>query len=183
MKILINWIKRMIELIQGTTSTPSDDVRRQEIPSRLAIEKGMYPDEAVTVAQIAGGNGMQVKQTNGNTMDIDGNIVTDLKARGNLIINRNQLDIKIGIVAEMLPNYLHINMTSELMEKAFGTLKEKAVLIINGVQYSYEVSEYANANWFTIGVYSINGYDQLAIKWLGNDKFQIEVTDSIFLRI
>ena len=173
----------MIQLIEGTISTPVDDVRRQERPSRLAIEKGMYPDEAVTVSQIAGGNGIQVKQTDGNTMDIDGNIITDLKARGNLIINRNQLDIKIGISADMLPDYLPIDMTPEFFEQAFGILKEKSVLVINGVQYSYEVSEYANANWFTIGVYNINGYDQLAIKWLGNDKFQIEPSDSIRLRI
>ena len=173
----------MEQITQGINSSSIDNIKRQEIPSRLAIEKGMYPDEAVAVAQIAGGNGIQVKQTDGNTMDIDGNIVTDLKARGNLIINRNQLDIRISIDETTLPDYLPIEMTSELMETAFGTLKEKAVLIINGVQYSYEVSEYANANWFTIGVYSIHGYDQLAIKWLGNDKFQIEVTDSIFLRI
>lgn len=168
----------MIELIQGTTSTPSDDVRRQEIPSRLAIEKGMYPDEAVTVSQIAGGNGIFVKQTNGNVVDIDGNVTVDLKARGNIVINRNQLDIRISIDETTLPDYLPIEMTSELMETTFGTLKEKAVLIINGIEYNYGQYE-----WFIIGVYNLNGYDQLAIKWLGNDKFQIEPSDSIRLRI
>ena len=171
MKLLINWIKRMIELIQGTTSTPVDDVRRQEIPSRLAIEKGIQPDEAVTVAQISGGDGISVQQLDG----FDDNYNLDLKARGNILINKETLIIEPYIDTTILP-YLIIENTAESVKMQYGKLIEKSVIIINGVEYSYH-------NWFVIGTYEINGFTHHAIKWLGNDMFELEKTDSITLRI
>ena len=172
----------MIELIRGNDSTPVDDVRRQEIPSRLAIEKGMLPDEAITVSQIAGGNGIQIKHTDGLSSIYNKETglyeeVLDTVARGNIIVNRNQLDIPLDIDTNILP-YIMINMIPEYFNKQFGDLKEKAVLIINGIQYNYGIN-----NWFVIDVQEINGYNQLVVQWLGNDLFNIEVTDSIILRI
>lgn len=171
MKSLINWIKRMIELIQGIPSAPIDDVKRQEIPSRLAIEKGIYPDEAIVVSQIAGGDGMSVKQSDG----YDENYNLDLKARGNLIINRETLKLELTITPSILP-YIRIDIPKETMEMKYGKLIPKAVLIINGVEYSY-------GDWFVIGMYNIDGFDQYAIEWLGNDMFELEADDSAMLRI
>jgi len=171
MKSLINWIKRMIELIQGTTSAPVDDVRRQEIPSRLAIEKGIYPDEAVVVGQLAGGDGIYVEQING----LDENNVLDKKARGNIVINRNLLSIDLSVNLLHLP-YITIGYSKGTMETQYGELIQKSVLTINGVEYQY-------GTWFVIGMYNIGGYDRYAIEWLGNDMFELETTDSITLRI
>lgn len=176
----------MIELIEGIPSTPVDDIRRQEIPSRLAIEKGMLPDEAITVSQIAGGNGIQIKQTDGLSSIYNEETglyeeVLDTIARGNIIINRNQLDIPLDIPLDIdtnIPPYIMINMIPEYFNKQFGDLKEKAVLIINGIQYNYGIN-----NWFVIDVQEINGYNQLVVQWLGDDLFNIEITDSIILRI
>ena len=161
----------MITLIQGTTSTPVDDVRRQEIPSRLAIEKGMYPDEAVVVGQLSGGDGMVVKQTNG----FDDNYNLDLKARGNLVINRDIFESELYVNVAVLP-YIVLNNTAESMKLRFGKLLNRATLIVNGVQYNY-------GDWFELGTYDVGGFEHYAVKWLGNDMFQLATNDSVILRI
>ena len=161
----------MITLIQGTTSTPVDDVRRQEIPSRLAIEKGMYPDEAVVVGQVSGGDGMLVKQTDG----FDDNYNLDLKARGNLVINRDIFESELYVDTTILP-YLTLNNTAESMKLRFGKLLNRATLIVNGVQYNY-------GDWFELDTYDVGGFEQYAVKWLGDDRFYLATTDSVILRI
>ena len=161
----------MIELIQGTTSTPVDDIRRQEIPSRLAIEKGMYPDEAVVVGQVSGGDGMLVEQTDG----FDNNYNLDLKSRGNLIINRVIFESELYVNVAILP-YLTLNNTEESMKLRFGKLLNRATLIVNGVQYNY-------GDWFELDTYNVSGFEQYAVKWLGDDMFQLATTDSVILRI
>ena len=168
---LWEWIKRMIELIQGTTSTPVDDIRRQEIPSRLAIEKGMYPDEAVVVGQVSGGDGIIVEQTDG----FDENYNLDLKSRGNLIIDRDIFESELYVDVAILP-YLTLNNTEESMKLRFGKLLNRATLIVNGVQYNY-------GDWFELGTYNVSGFEQYAVKWLGDDMFELTETDSVTLRI
>ncbi len=161
----------MIELIQGTTSTPVDDIRRQEIPSRLAIEKGMYPDEAVVVGQVSGGDGIIVEQTDG----FDENYNLDLKSRGNLIIDRDIFESELYVDTTILP-YLTLNNTEESMKIRFGKLLNRATLIVNGVQYNY-------GDWFELDTYNVSGFEQYAVKWLGNDMFELTETDSVTLRI
>ena len=161
----------MITLIQGTTSASVDDVRRQEIPSRLAIEKGMYPDEAVVVGQVSGGDGMLVKQTDG----FDDNYNLDLKARGNLVINRDMFESELYVDTTILP-YLTLNNTAESMKLRFGKLLNRATLIVNGVQYNY-------GDWFELGTYDVGGFEHYAVKWLGDDMFQLATNDSVILRI
>ena len=161
----------MIELIQGTTSTPVDDIRRQEIPSRLAIEKGMYPDEAVVVGQVSGGDGIIVEQTDG----FDENYNLDLKSRGNLIIDRDIFESELYVDVAVLP-YLTLNNTEESMKLRFGKLLNRATLIVNGVQYNY-------GDWFELDTYNVSGFEQYAVKWLGNDMFELTETDSVTLRI
>ena len=168
---LLKWIKRMIKLIQGTASTPVDDIRRQEIPSRLAIEKGMYPDEAVVVGQVSGGDGIIVEQTDG----FDENYNLDLKSRGNLIIDRDIFESELYVATTILP-YLILNNTEESMKLRFGKLLNRATLIVNGVQYNY-------GDWFELGTYNVSGFEQYAVKWLGNDMFELTETDSVTLRI
>ena len=168
---LLKWIKRMIKLIQGTTSTPVDDIRRQEIPSRLAIEKGMYPDEAIVVGQVSGGDGIIVEQTDG----FDENYNLDLKSRGNLIIDRDIFESELYVATTILP-YLTLNNTGESMKLRFGKLLNRATLIVNGVQYNY-------GDWFELGTYNVSGFEQYAVKWLGDDMFQLATTDSVILRI
>ena len=168
---LWDWIKRMVTLIQGTTSTPVDDIRRQEIPSRLAIEKGMYPDEAVVVGQVSGGDGIIVEQTDG----FDENYNLDLKSRGNLIIDRDIFESELYVDVAVLP-YLTLNNTEESMKLRFGKLLDRATLIVNGVQYNY-------GDWCELGTYNVSGFQQYAVKWLGDDMFQLATTDSVILRI
>lgn len=168
---LLKWIKRMIKLIQGTASTPVDDIRRQEIPSRLAIEKGMYPDEAVVVGQVSGGDGIIVEQTDG----FDENYNLDLKSRGNLIIDRDIFESELYVNTTILP-YFTLNNTEESMKLRFGKLLNRATLIVNGVQYNY-------GDWFELGTYNVSGFEQYAVKWLGNDMFELTETDSVTLRI
>ena len=161
----------MITLIEGTTSTPVDDIRRQEIPSRLAIEKGMYPDEAVVIGQVSGGDGIIVEQTDG----FDENYNLDLKSRGNLIIDRDIFESELYVDVAVLP-YLTLNNTEESMKLRFGKLLNRATLIVNGVQYNY-------GDWFELGTYNVSGFEQYAVKWLGNDMFELTETDSVTLRI
>ena len=168
---LLKWIKRMITLIQGTTSTPVDDIGRQEIPSRLAIEKGMYPDEAIVVGQVSGGDGIVIEQTNG----FDENYNLDLRSRGNLIIDRDIFESELYVDVAVLP-YLTLNNTEESMKLRFGKLLNRAILIVNGVQYNY-------GDWFELGTYNVSGFEQYAVKWLGDDMFQLATTDSVILRI
>ena len=168
---LLGWIKRMIQLIQGTTSTPVDDVRRQEIPSRLAIEKGMYPDEAVVVGQLSGGDGMIVEQTDG----FDKNYNRELKAVGNMVFNRDVFESELYVNTTILP-YLTLNNTEESMKLRFGKLLNRATLIVNGVQYNY-------GDWFELGTYNVGGFEHYAVKWLGDDMFQLATKDSVILRI
>ena len=161
----------MIELIQGTTSTPVDVIRRQEIPSRLAFEKGMYPDEAVVIGQVSGGDGIVIEQTNG----FDENYNLDLKSRGNLIIDRDIFESELYVDVAVLP-YLTLNNTGESMKLRFGKLLNQATLIVNGVQYNY-------GDWFELDTYNVSGFEQYAVKWLGDDMFQLATTDSVILRI
>lgn len=161
----------MITLIEGTTSTPVDDIRRQEIPSRLAIEKGMYPDEAVVIGQVSGGDGIIVEQTDG----FDKNYNLDLKSRGNLIIDRDIFESELYVDVAVLP-YLRLNNTGESMKLRFGKLLNRATLIVNGVQYNY-------GDWFELGTYNVGGFEHYAVKWLGNDMFELTETDSVTLRI
>ena len=161
----------MITLIEGTTSTPVDDIRRQEIPSRLAIEKGMYPDEAVVIGQVSGGDGIIVEQTDG----FDENYNLDLKSRGNLIIDRDIFESELYVDVAVLP-YLRLNNTGESMKLRFGKLLNRATLIVNGVQYNY-------GDWFKLGTYNVGGFEHYAVKWLGNDMFELTETDSVTLRI
>ena len=161
----------MITLIEGTTSTPVDDIRRQEIPSRLAIEKGMYPDEAVVIGQVSGGDGIIVEQTDG----FDENYNLDLKSRGNLIIDRDIFESELYVDVAVLP-YLTLNNTGESMKLRFGKLLNRATLIVNGVQYNY-------GDWFELGTYNVSGFEHYAVKWLGDDMFQLATTDSVILRI
>lgn len=161
----------MIELIQGDASTIVDDIRRQELPSRLAIEKGIYPDEAVVVGQLSGGDGMYVEQIDG----LDENNVLNKKARGNIVINRDIFSADLIVDSLHLP-YILIGKPKEYMDMKYGELIDKSVLIINGIEYNYNT-------WFVIGTYNIGGYDRYAIEWLGNDMFELETTDSVTLRI
>ena len=161
----------MITLIEGTTSTSVDDIRRQEIPSRLAIEKGMYPDEAVVIGQVSGGDGIIVEQTDG----FDKNYNLDLKSRGNLIIDRDIFESELYVDVAVLP-YLTLNNTGESMKLRFGKLLNRATLIVNGVQYNY-------GDWFKLGTYNVGGFEHYAVKWLGDDMFQLATTDSVILRI
>ena len=161
----------MITLIQGTTSASVDDVRRQEIPSRLAIEKGMYPDEAVVVGQLSGGDGMIVKQTDGFDEDYN----REPKAVGNMVFNRDVFESELYVDTTILP-YLTLNNTAESMKLRFGKLLNRATLIVNGVQYNY-------GDWFKLGTYDVGGFEHYAVKWLGDDMFELTETDSVMLRI
>ena len=131
----------------------------------------MYPDEAVVVGQLSGGDGMLVKQTDG----FDDNYNLDLKARGNLVINRDIFESELYVDTTILP-YLTLNNTEESMKIRFGKLLNRATLIVNGVQQNY-------GDWFELDTYDVGGFEHYAVKWLGDDMFELTETDSVMLRI
>lgn len=143
--------------------------KRYQVDQQL--KKVCIQDEAVVIGQVSGGDGIVIEQTNG----FDENYNLDLKSRGNLIIDRDIFESELYVDVAVLP-YLTLNNTEESMKLRFGKLLNRATLIVNGVQYNY-------GDWFELDTYNVSGFEQYAVKWLGDDMFQLATTDSVILRI
>ena len=139
---------------------------------RVAIEKGMLPDEAVCVGQLSGGDGIYVSQSDGQLINSAGEIVFSKDGKNNMVISQQRVHLNVRFVnanrLEGLINYWTIN-------KMFGALLNTSLLIINSISY--------NMTWFNVvsGTDQYGNSDMPVITWSG--AFPLEVTDSIYWSI
>lgn len=169
----------MATLNQGVDSRISDDVRRQEFPSRLAIEKGMQLDEALVVSQLSGGNGIFVEQSDGveyvyNSETDEWNEVLYKPSIGNLFIRR--FNNKYPLSATDGSAIIDISQW-ERMCKLYGNPLEReninsdksvlrtAELYINGVAYhNWEHWEYRRGEIYWYGMFPLEEDDDIYLK-------------------
>ena len=145
---------------------------RTLINSRIAVEKGLLPDEAVTVGQLSGGEGIAIYQSDGRYIDCDGIPAYDINGRNNIVVNRNKERINLTLGSDsMLYSYLPMYD----LRKKYGSLIRNSTVFVNNVGY--------NQAWFSIqtGTDDYGNEKTAIIHWQG--RFQLESTDDLYWEI
>lgn len=139
---------------------------------RLAAEKAVLPDEAVTMGQVSGGDGIEIYQSDGKYIDENGVIAYDQFGMNNIVINVNRMRIPLSYRGNGI---LEPNMDYFPLEKKFGALLQSSLVYVNSVPY--------NQAWFSLqrGTDTFGNENQVVIRW--NGRFQLDENDSVYWEI
>lgn len=142
------------------------------ISGRAAMEKGLLPDEGLTVGQVSGGDGMEIYQTDGRYINENGLPSYDKFGCNNLVINNKKESIQLMYRGNGI---LESGKSYYELETRFGALLQASHLLINSVPY--------NQAWFNIykGTDSFGNEKQAMINWTG--RFPLDDLDSIYWEI
>ena len=141
---------------------------------RLAIEKGLLPDEAVAVGQLSGGDGMSVVQSDGRYLNAEGIPEYDIQGRNNIVINRKKFTTTLSLsTIDKTILYSYLPMAD--IRKQYGLLIESSTLVVNSVPY--------NRAWFTVqtGTDEFGQENTAIIHWQG--RFELDDTDEVYWEI
>lgn len=139
---------------------------------RLAVEKGLLPDEAICVGQLSGGDGVYISQSNGRLITDDGDQIYTKDGQANLVISQQRVHLFLKLINA---NRLEGQVNFWELDRKFGALIYTSVLVINSVTY--------NRAWFNV----VQGTDQYGnenmpiIHWSGS--FPLEASDNIYWSI
>lgn len=167
------------DLKPGNNALDGEDFQRLEFPKRIAIEKGMFPDEALAVCQLSGGSGVVINNSvDGKLYDpYTGIYKNDKQAIGNIIINRSGEVIRIsGTPEEYTKQEFEISGYTYLYKRFEKLLKDISTLIVNGVEYTPGYHYYIKEQPNDLGSY--NGY----IQWISS-VFKLDDKDEIYLKV
>lgn len=142
------------------------------LSGRVAAEKGILPDEALTLGQVSGGDGIEVYQTDGRYIDENGLPSYDKYGCNNLVINNTKESLQLMYRGNGI---LESGESYYELETRFGALIQASHLVVNSVPY--------NQAWFNIykGTDSFGNEKQAIIRWTG--RFQLDENDSVFWEI
>ena len=139
---------------------------------RLAVEKGLLPDEAVCVGQLSGGDGVYIHQSSGQLITNNGQQVYVKDGQANIVVSQQRVHLFLRFINA---NRLEGQVNFWELDRKFGALIYTSLLVVNSVPY--------NRAWFNV----VHGTDQYGnvnmpiIQWAGS--FPLEVTDSIYWSI
>ena len=141
---------------------------------RLAIEKGLLPDEAVAVGQLSGGDGIAIVQSDGRYLNAEGIPEYDIQGRNNIVINRKKFTTTLSLsTIDKTILYSYLPMAD--IRKQYGLLIESSTLVVNSVPYSRA--------WFTVqtGTDEFGQENTAIIHWQG--RFELDDTDEVYWEI
>ena len=141
---------------------------------RLAIEKGLLPDEAVAVGQLSGGDGMSIVQSDGRYLNAEGIPEYDIQGWNNIVINRKKFTTTLSLSAvDKTILYSYLPMMD--IRKQYGLLIGSSTLVVNSVPY--------NRDWFTVqtGTDEFGQENTAIIHWRG--RFELDDADEVYWEI
>lgn len=165
----------ILDIKPGVNAAQGEDFTRLEFPKRVAIEKGMYPDEAIMLCQISGGDGILVKgNSTGEIYDPNtGTVKIDREAIGNVFFNRfHHFEIISPTPNEVEAQKFQIWPYTYTKKKFGDLMKDSSILVVNGAVY------YANKDFDIVeSPNDIGSYDGF-IKWTKTE-FKLDANDVI----